>query len=193
MILLYHLIPKMFTLLILCRRLLFYDGFRQKTHFLKCYTLIYFYFLTRSLNCLWILTWVQKPICCSRAGVLHKVYCFSRPTKKVYHEVYIFQIPLLCYKWQQLFMPLYIRYGFSNCQRCIFCCTPYKWTKYQKKILIYFRILWCHFIRCFNPTWTGDLIKKKKKAKKKNVFWLWPSIILFHSSPFFFLQNLSGH
>lgn len=114
MILLYHLIPKMFTLLILCRRLLFYDGFRQKTQFLKCYTLIYFYFLTRSLNCLWILTWVQKPICCSRAGVLHKVYCFSRPTKKVYHEVYIFQIPLLCYKWQQLFMPLYIRYGFSS-------------------------------------------------------------------------------
>lgn len=114
MILLYHLIPKMFTLLILCRRLLLYDGFRQKTHFLKCYTLIYFYFLTRSLNCLWILTWVQKPICCSRAGVLHKVYCFSRPTKKVYHEVYIFQIPLLCYKWQQLFMPLYIRYGFSS-------------------------------------------------------------------------------
>lgn len=86
----------------------------KKTHFLKCYTLIYFYFLTRSLNCLWILTWVQKPICCSRAGVLHKVYCFSRPTKKVYHEVYIFQIPLLCYKWQQLFMPLYIRYGFSS-------------------------------------------------------------------------------
>lgn len=114
MILLYHLIPKMFTLLILCRRLFFYDGFRQKKHFLKCYTLIYFYFLTRSLNCLWILTWVQKPICCSRAGVLHKVYCFSRPTKKVYHEVYIFQIPLLCYKWQQLFMPLYIRYGFSS-------------------------------------------------------------------------------
>lgn len=86
----------------------------KKTHFLKCYTLIYFYFLTHSLNCLWILTWVQKPICCSRAGVLHKVYCFSRPTKKVYHEVYIFQIPLLCYKWQQLFMPLYIRYGFSS-------------------------------------------------------------------------------
>lgn len=114
MILLYHLIPKMFTLLILCRRLLFYDGFRQKTHILKCYTFIYFYFLTRSLNCKWILTWVQKPICCSRAGVLHKVYCFSRPTKKVYHEVYIFQIPLLCYKWQQLFMPLYIRYGFSS-------------------------------------------------------------------------------
>lgn len=112
---------------------LFYDGFRQKTHFLKCYTLIYFYFLTRSLNCLWILTWVQKPICCSRAGVLHKVYCFSRTTKKVYHEVYIFQIPLLCYKWQQLFMPLYIRYGFSNCQRCIFCCTPLQMNKISKK------------------------------------------------------------
>lgn len=43
---------------------------------------------------------------------------------------------------------------------------PYKWTKYQKKILIYFRILWCHFIRCFNPTWPGDLIKKKKAKKK---------------------------
>lgn len=40
---------------------------------------------------------------------------------------------------------------------------PYKWTKYQKKILIYFRILWCHFIRCFNPTWPGDLIKKEPK------------------------------
>lgn len=67
---------------------------------------------------------------------------------------------------------------------------PYKWTKYRKKILIYFRILWCHFIRCFNPTWPGDLIKK---SPQKYVFWLWPSIILFHSSPFFFLQNLFGH
>lgn len=169
MILLYHLIPKMFTLLILCRRLLFYDGFRQKTQFLKCYTLIYFYFLTRSLNCLWILTWVQKPICCSRAGVLHKVYCFSRPTKKVYHEVYIFQIPLLCYKWQQLFMPLYIRYGFSNCQRCIFCCTPLQMNKISKKrssfILESSDVILSVVSILRDPvTWS------KKKAKKKMSF-----------------------
>lgn len=88
--------------------------FQAENTFFKMLHLDLFLFLTRSLNCLWILTWVQKPICCSRAGVLHKVYCFSRPTKKVYHEVYIFQIPLLCYKWQQLFMSLYIRYGFSS-------------------------------------------------------------------------------
>lgn len=192
MILLYHLIPKMFTLLILCRRLLFYDGFRQKTQFLKCYTLIYFYFLTRSLNCLWILTWVQKPICCSRAGVLHKVYCFSRPTKKVYHEVYIFQIPLLCYKWQQLFMPLYIRYGFSNCQRCIFCCTPLQMNKISKKDPHLFQNPLMSFYPLFQ-SYVTRWLDQKKKSQKKNVFWLWPSIILFHSSPFFFLQNLSGH
>lgn len=168
MILLYHLIPKMFTLLILCQRLFILWWFQAENTFFKMLHLDLFLFLTRSLNCLWILTWVQKPICCSRAGVLHKVYCFSRPTKKVYHEVYIFQIPLLCYKWQQLFMPLYIRYGFSNCQRCIFCCTPLQMNKISKKILIYFRILWCHFIRCFNPTWPGDL--KKKKPKKKMSF-----------------------
>lgn len=161
MILLYHLIPKMFTLLILCRRLLFYDGFRQKTHFLKCYTLIYFYFLTRSLNCLWILTWVQKPICCSRAGVLHKVYCFSRPTKKVYHEVYIYRYPCFVIN-DNNYLCLYTSDTVSRIVKGVFSVAPpYKWTKYQKKILIYFRILWCHFIRCFNPTWPGDLIKKE--------------------------------
>lgn len=139
-----------------------------------------------------ILTWVQKPICCSRAGVLHKVYCFSRPTKKVYHEVYIFQIPLLCYKWQQLFMPLYIRYGFSNCQRCIFCCTPLQMNKISKKDPHLFQNPLMSFYPLFQSYVTRWLDQTKKKAKK-NVFWLWPSIILFHSSPFFFLQNLSGH
>lgn len=162
----------------------------RKHIFFKCYTLIYFYFLTRSLNCLWILTLVQKPICCSRAGVLHKVYCFSRPTKKVYHEVYIFQIPLLCYKWQQLFMPLYIRYGFSNCQRCIFCCTPLQMNKISKKDPHLFQNPLMSFYPLFQSNVTQWLDKKRAK---KYVFWLWPSIILFHSSPFFFLQNLFGH
>lgn len=166
--------------------------FQAENTFFKMLHLDLFLFLTRSLNCLWILTWVQKPICCSRAGVLHKVYCFSRPTKKVYHEVYIFQIPLLCYKWQQLFMPLYIRYGFSNCQRCIFCCTPLQMNKISKKYPHLFQNPLMSFYPLFQSYVTQWLDQKKKKPQK-NVFWLWPSIILFHSSPFFFLQNLSGH
>lgn len=164
MILLYHLIPKMFTLLILCRRLLFYDGFRQKTHFLKCYTLIYFYFLTRSLNCLY---WrgFKSP---SAAAVQA---CFTRCTvSHVQQKRFIMKSIFSRYPCFVIndnnYLCLYTSDTVSRIVKGVFSVAPpYKWTKYQKKILIYFRILWCHFIRCFNPTWPGDLIKKKSHKK----------------------------
>lgn len=166
MILLYHLIPKMFTFLILCRRLLFYDGFRQKTHFLKCYTLIYFYF--------WHVPWIayeywrgfKSP---SAAAVQA---CFTRCTvSHVQQKRFIMKSIFSRYPCFVIndnnYLCLYTSDTVSRIVKGVFSVAPpYKWTKYQKNILIYFRILWCHFIRCFNPTWPGDLIKKKKSQKK---------------------------
>lgn len=170
-------------------KIIIYDGFRQKTHFLKmlhlCLFLLFVTFPELLLNIdVGSKAHLLQP--CRRAsqGVL-----FLTSNKEVYHEVYHMQIHLLCYKWQQLFMSLYSHLiRFLDLPKVYSLLHPLTYEQNIKERSSSIQNPQMDFIISVVSI-LRDPVTWSKKEQKNKYFWLWPSIMLFHWSPFFFFAE----